>query len=320
MYWQRVRVALLASIVAMTAAHAVVRAADAPPAPPGPAPAPGPHAVAPAPCGAAPCAPATRKICVTECVPEYYTTTRTVYRSEKVCEKYTAYKCVSVPETRTRTCTVYEKVPVCETRTRTFCVSVPCVEQRTCMEKFWVCKPVTTCKRKCVDKGHWECREVPCGPSLKDRFKKCCKSSCCDPCACCCPCPKTKTKKVWVPCKVWVEEQCCKMKRVCEYRPVTKCVNTCKKEVRHETYQVTVCKCVPRCKTETYTVCVEKKIPYEATRWVCKCVPHQEQVTCCRMVKRVVEKEVPVCETCCPPPCCNTCCPKKCKKCRKCCD
>jgi len=54
-----------------------------------------------------------KTICVEECVPEHYTTTRTVYRTEKVCEKYTAYKCISVPETRTRTCTVYEKVPVC---------------------------------------------------------------------------------------------------------------------------------------------------------------------------------------------------------------
>jgi hypothetical protein len=297
----------------MTAAHGVVRAADAPP-PPGPAP-----AAAPVPAPAhGPCAPATRKICVTECVPEYYTTTRTVYRTEKVCENYTAYKCVSVPETRTRTCTVYEKVPVCETRTRTFCVSVPCVEQRTCMEKFWVCKPVTTCHRKCVDKGHYECREVPC----KQRHHK--KSGCCDPCnPCeCCECPKTKTVKVWVPCKVWVEEQSCKMQRVCEYRPVTKCVHTCKKEVRHETYQVTVCKCVPRCKTETYTVCVEKKIPYQATREVCKCVPHQETVRCCRMVQRVVEKEVPVCDTGCQPSCCDGCQPK-CRKhhrSRSCCD
>ena len=320
MTWQRVRVALLASIVAMTATLPVVRAADAPApcnscAPAACAPAP----CAPAACAPAPCAPAMKTISVVECVPEYYTTTRTVYRQEKVCEKYTAYKCVSVPETRTRTRTTYEKVPVCETRTRTFCVSVPCTEQRTCMEKFWVCKPVTTCKKKCVDKGHWECREVPCGSSFGSWMGKLCskKKDCCDPCACCCECPKTKTKKVWVPCKVWVEEQCTKMVRVCEHRPVTKCVTTCKKEVRHETYQVTVCKCVPKCHTETYTCCVEKKIPYEATREVCKCVPHQETVTCCRMVKRTVEKQVPACDTCATP--CSTKC-KKHKKHKSCCD
>jgi len=304
MTWQRVRVALLASIVAMTAALPVVRAADAP-ATSTPAPAPDP------------CAPAMRTICVVECVPEYYTTTRTVYRQEKVIEKYTAYKCETVPETRTRTCTVYEKVPVCETRTRTYCVSVPCTEQRTCMEKFWVCKPVTTCKKKCVDKGHYECREEPCGSSWLSKFGSK-KKDCCDPCACSCECPKTKTVKVWVPCKVWVEEQCTKMVRVCEYRPVTKCVTTCKKEVRHENYQVTVCKCVPKTKVETYTACVEKKTPYEATREVCKSVPHQETVTCCRMVKRTVEKQVPVCDTCCPTPCCEK--SKKWKKSKSCCD
>src|SRR5262249_55630718 len=204
MYWQRVRVALLASCVAMTAALPVARGEEAA----GAGHAAPPHAPA-----AAPCAPAMKTICVEECVPEYYTTTRTVYRTEKVCEKYTAYKCVSVPETRTRTCTVYEKVPTVETRTRTFCVSVPCVEKRVCMEKHWVCKEVTTCKKKCVDQGHWECREVPCGKSLFSGHKKgkggCCDS--CNPCDTCCECPQTKTKKVWVPCKVWIDEPCTKI-------------------------------------------------------------------------------------------------------------
>lgn len=279
---QRVRFALLASTVVMTAALPAARGGDGC-------------------CPPAPCGPAMKTICVEECVPEHYTTTRTVYKKERVCEKYTAFRCESVPETRTRTCTVYDKVPCVETRTRTVCVSVPCVEERTCMEKHWVSKPVTTCKKKCIDKGHWECREVPCRESLFDRLKKACKDDCCDDC--CEPCPKTKTKKVWVPCKVWVEEPCTEWKKVCEYRPVTKCVTVCKKETRCETYQVTVCKSVPRTKCETYTVCVEKKVPYEATRWVEKCVPHQEQVSCCRMVKRVVQKQVP-CDPC-PPPCCK---------------
>jgi hypothetical protein len=284
MYWQRLRVAVLASCVALTAALPVARAEEA-------------HAAA------APCAPAMKTICVEECVPEHYTTTRTVYRTEKSIEKYTAYKCVSVPETRTRTCTVYEKVPVCETRTRTYCVSVPCVEKRVCMEKHWVCKEVTTCKKKCVDQGHWECREVPCGKSWFSS-KKGGGGDSCD--SCCEPCCKTKTKKVWVPCKVWIDEPCTKIEKVCEYRPVEKCVTTCKKETRTENYQVTVYKCVPKCHTETYTVCVQKQVPYEATREVCRCVPHQEQVTCCRMVKRIVQKQVP-CEPCCPcpPPCCH---------------
>ena len=108
-----------------------------------------------------------------------------------------------------------------------------------------------------------------------------------------------------------IDVPCTKTVRVCEYRPVTKTVNTVKKEIRHETYTCTVMKCVPKVKEETCTVYVEKKIPYEATRTVCKKVPAEEKVTCCRMVKRCVEKQVPVCEEeCapeCPPPCDSGC-------------
>jgi hypothetical protein len=199
---------------------------------------------------------------------------------------------------------VYEKVPVCEERTRTICVSVPVCEERTCMEKHWVCKEVTTYKRKCVDKGHYECKVVECKPGL---FAK--KSKCCDPCDPCCKpaCPKTKEVKCWVPNKCWIEEPCTKKVKCCEYRPVTKTVKTCKKEMRVEKYTVNVCKCVPHVKTETYTCCVEKKTPIECTRTVCKCVPVTEQVTCTRMVKRCVEKQVPACDACDP-------CAKPCKK------
>jgi len=296
MIWQRVRLALLASMVAMAAALPVApgkalagdcKTSDGKPC----------EVISSAPAAA----PAMKTIRVTECVPEHYTTTRTVYKTHKVEEKYTAYRCEKVPETRTRTVTVYDKVPVEETRTRTICVNVPCVEERTCMEKHWVCKQVTTYKKKCVDKGHYECKTVECKPGLVERL---CSKKKCDPCDPCCEqaCPKTKTVKVWVPCKVWIDEPCTKTVRVCEHRPVKKQVTVCKKETRCETYKVTVCKCVPRQKVETYTCCVEKKIPYEATRIVCKSVPVQEQVTCCRMVKKCVEKQVPVCD-----PCCDTC-------------
>lgn len=278
MIWQRVRMAVVACIVAAAASLPYARAAD-------------------------PCAPAMKTIQVEECVPEYYKTKRTVHKMQQVEEKYTAYKCELVPEKRK--VTVWEKVPVEETRTRCVTVSVPCVEERTCMEKHWVCKEVTTYKKECVDKGHWECREVPCGPSMKDRlFGK--KKDCCDPCAD--ACPKTKTVKCWVPCKEWVCKPCTKTVKVCEYRPVTKKVTVCKKEVRHETYKCTVCKCVAR--EKECIVHVEKKTEYQATRKVCKCVPVEEEVTCCKMVKRIVEKQVPACN-----PCCDPCSKKKSKCC-----
>jgi len=300
MIWQRIRRALLSSIVAMTAALPLVRAENASandaekdcskPATPAPAPAPG---------------PAMQTIRVVERVPEYYQATRTVYRMEPVQEKYTAYKIEHVPETRTRTVTYYEKVNVIEKQTRTKCITVPTMETRTVMEKHWVCKTVTCTRKKCVDQGHWVYKEVPCNDGLRGLFRKCKKDDCCDPCAC----PPTKTVKVWCPKKVWIEEPYTKTERVCELRPVTKTVCVHKKQLVHETVDVCVTKCVPKTRTETYTVCVEKKTPYEAVRTVCKCVPHQETYTACRMVCRTVEKQVPVCDPCCEP----------CKRSRKCC-
>jgi len=59
---------------------------------------------------------------------------------------------------------------------------------------------------------------------------------------------------------------------------------------------------VPECRTETYTCCVRKCIPYQATRCVTVCVPHCETVTECRMVRKCVEKQVacaPACHDAC---------------------
>jgi hypothetical protein len=200
-------------------------------------------------------------------------------------ETYTAYRCECVPETRTRVCTLYKQVPEVKTVTRTYCVCVPTVEERTVMQAHVTCKPVTTMSRRCVDRGHWECREVPCeerGHSFKGLFKRLCRRhDCCEPCCePCCP-PPTKTVKVWVPCKVWEEVPVTCMQRVCEYRPVTCKVTTYKQETRQENVQVTCWKCVPEQKAETYTVMVARSVPYQATRTVRVCVPCTETVTCC---------------------------------------
>jgi len=291
MIWQHVRVALLAGgIVAATALTA--RADDC----------------------CTPCAPQYRTVCVKEWVPENYQTTRTVYTRECKQETYTAYRCESVPETRTRTCTVYKMVPEVKTVTRQVCVCVPVVEERTVMESHVVCKPETQVVRCCVDKGHYECREVPCGPSFGERFHKLCgrhNDCCCEPCNDCCV--RTKTVRCWVPCPTWEEHTVCCVKRVCESRPVTCKVTVYKREVREEKCQVTCCKCVPETKTETYTVCCTKTVPYQATRTVVCCVPHQETVNCCRMVCRTVEKKVE-CNTCCNSCCETTCCKPYCHK------
>jgi hypothetical protein len=294
MIWQRVRVALLASMVTMASALPLAGKARADHCNSG-----CPHAPAAGP--VAPVAP-VKTVKVMECVPETYTTTRTVYKQVEVEEKYTAYKCVTVPETQVRKVCTYEKVPCEEVKTRTICHKVPYCADKVCYEKHWVCKQVTCYKKKCVDNGHWECRQVE--KKCHHRKKGC--GDCCD------PCPKYKTKKVWVPCKTYVEEPYCKTVRVCEMRPVVKKVTCYKTETRVEHYKVCTYKCVPREREETVTVCVTKKIPYEACRKVCKCVPVQEQVTCTRMVQKCVEKPISDCQ-----PCCETKCETKCKK-RKC--
>jgi hypothetical protein len=278
---QQIRVALLAgSFVAATALTA--RADDA-------------CKSAPAAPAAAACAPQFRTVNVQEWVPETYQGTRTVY--DRVCsqEKYTAYRCESAPETKTRNVTVYRQVPEVKEVVRHVCVSVPVVEERTVMKTHWTCVPETRVVRKCVDKGHYECKEVPCGPSFRDRLAKLCRRGCDD---CCEPCPvRTKTVKVWVPCPVWEERTVSCMKRVCEHIPVKCQVTVCRTQIREEKAQVTVCKCVPETKTETYTCVVNRMVPYEATRTVVRCVPREEKVTCTRMVCRTVQKQVPA-ETC----------------------
>lgn len=253
----------------------------------------------------------TVRVC--EWVPETYQCTRTVYKTECRQETYTAYKTECVPETRTRTVTVNKMVPEVKEVTRTYCVRVPVTETKTVMESHWTCKPVTKMVTKCVDKGHWECQEVPCGPSFRDRLSglfhrhgcgDSCGSNCGDACntACCEPCPKTKTKKVWVSCKVNVECPVTCYERVCEQRPVTKCCTTYKTETRTEVCKVNVCKCVPECKTETYTCMVKKCVPCQATRTVKVCVPCTETFTATRCVQKWTEKQVPV------TPCCENAC------------
>jgi hypothetical protein len=284
MVWQRLRLALLTGAILATAGI-TVRAGDC--------------------CAPAPCAPATQKICVKEWVPETYQAKRTVYQTVCREEEYTAYKCECVPETRTRT--VYKMVPETRTEMRTVCKCVPVVEEKTIMQSHWTCKPVTKIVKKWEDHGHYECKEVPCGPSLSERIHKCLhhKHDCCEEC-----CVRTKTVKCWVPCKVCVETPVTCYERVCEQRPVVCKVTTYKTTTEQVPVQVTCCKCVAT--PETYTCNVMKQVPYKAKRTVTTCVPHEETYTATRMVCRTVEKEVPCVETACCKPSCETCCTKKC--------
>ncbi|MSR31066.1 MAG: hypothetical protein EXR99_06110 [Gemmataceae bacterium] len=271
MFWKRAHIALLASFFMATTAS-VVRAEDTP-------------------------APATRTITYKVLVPEYSESTRTVYKRECVEEKYTAHKCEWVKEERTRTCNVKKWVNEIKEETRTVCEWVRSCEEKTIMKKVTTCKPVTCIVKKCVDKGHWECKEVPCGPSILDRVKGILnRNDCCEP-----KCEqKTRTVRCWVANKVMEECKVTRMERVTECVPCKVKVNVCKKVAKEVKVKVCHKKCVTETKTEKYFVCVPKKVAYEATRKVMKCVPHQEKVKCCKMVEKCVEKQVKVCDPCAP--------------------
>lgn len=270
MNWQRIRFALLAGVVSATLAPAA-RGGDCAP----------------------PCTTCYKTVCCTEWVPEQYQCTRTVYKTEYKQEVYTAYRCETTTEVRTRTCTVNKMVPEFRTQVCNYNVCVPCWEERVVMKPCVTYKPETKIVRKCVDQGHWECKEVPCKPSLCERMKKCLHHDCCE------ECPKMKTVKCWVPCPVWIECPVTCMVRCCEYHPQTIKVCTYKTECRQKEVQVCSYRCVPETRVENYTVCVPVKVPYQATRCVAVCVPCQETVTLCRMVPHTVCKQVPVCDPCC---------------------
>lgn len=292
MVWQRARIALLCGALALAAAVPARAQDDKKEA----------EKIA-APAAANPC---TRKITVYEWVPEKYTTTRTVYKKECREETYTAYKCENVTEKREITC--YKQVPCVETKIVERCVCVPVCEERTVMQQRTVCKPVCKTVRKCVDQGHWECKEVECGPSMHDKLKKCFhhkKNDCCDPCAnqCCeAPaCPRTKTVKVWCAKPTWCEQQVTCMEKVTECVPVKCKVTVYKKELRKEEVKCCTTKCVAEKKI--VDVCVQKKVPVQCKRTVQCCVPVQEKVECCKMVCKAVEKEVAISNDCCTPCC-----------------
>jgi hypothetical protein len=252
-------------------------------------------AAAAGPCCEPSCAPAPcfKTVTVKEWVPEQYEATRTVYKTEYVQEKYTAYREECIPETRTYTVNVTRSVPVTKDVEVTCYKCVPTTETRTIYKKVCVCKQVTTIHKKWEDHGHWECRQV----EVKPFFHKCCKDDCC-----CEPCPKYKTKKVWCPCKVCVETPCTKTVKTWECVPEQVCVTVNKQVPYKEIRKVCSYQCVTEAVTKTCTVNVKKCVPFEATRCVAKCVPVVEKYTACRMVCRCVEKQVPVCEA---QPCCG---------------
>lgn len=262
-------------------------------------------------CAPACTTPCTRTIRVRECVPETYKVKRTVYRSECKTEVVEGFRCERVPETRERTVCCVKRVPVTKVETRKCCHYVTEYQNRTVMKTCYKTVQETCMKKKCVKRGHWECESV-CKTNfmgiLHNRMNKCC-----DPCNPCCREPETRTvsRKHWVRCPEYQECPVTVCKKVCVQTPVTCKVAVCRAVWTEQKVNVCTYQCVTEKRVEKYTVCVEKKVPCKITRTVRVCVPHEEEVTCTRMVSRTVCKEVPAsncCNNSCDNGCANTCC------------
>jgi len=183
-------------------------------------------------------------------------------------------------------------------------------EERTVMKTCYQTVQETVMEKKLVRLGHWECRET-CGGGLLGGGLfgggHGHGNNCCDPCAT--SCTPVRTKKVWVCCP---EYTCCPRtvcKKVCVQVPTVCKVPVCRQVWEDVTVNVCTYQCVTENVVQKYTCYETRQVPCKATRVVRVCVPYQETVTCCRMVSRCVERQVPVCNTsCCNTSCCETSC------------
>ncbi len=249
----------------------------------------------------------TVKVC--EMVPVVKDVTRTVYKPVTKEVMVTEYTTQMVQEVKTKTYTEYKRVTETVMKPVTKTIKVPVTECRTEMHSRWKLESYTTYKTKTVDKGHYECREVPAGPGLFDRL---CSKKCdpCNPCGSCNTCPKMKTVKCWVPCCVTECVPVCKKKLVKECYPVTKQVCTYKCQTVTEMVPCCVTKCIPECKTCSYTVCKKVCVPHQVKKCVTTCEPVCETVKVTVCEPRWVDKQVACsspCSTSCDP-CASACC------------
>jgi hypothetical protein len=269
-------------------------------------------------------APAMRTITCTECVPETYTVKRTCYRTECRTEQYQTCRTECVPVCKERVCCVVKRVPCMTTQTRKVCKYVTSYQDKTVMKACWSTVQETCMKRQLVCRGHYECREVPCGGGLfggsggglfggHGHHNN---NNCCDPCATTC-CTPTRMKKVWVNCPEYRECPVTVCKKVCTMVPTTCKVAVCTPCWSEVTCQVCTYKCVTEQVVQKYTCYETRSVPCTATRTVRVCVPYETTVCCTRMVAKTVCRQVPVsncCDTGCNNNACNSnagsnCCP-----------
>jgi hypothetical protein len=250
----------------------------------------------------APCGPTTRSVQVTQCVPETYTTKRTVYKVECRQEQVDSFRCERVPVYKERVVTHMKRVPIYKEEVRKVCHKVTTYEERTVTKKVWKTTEHTVMQKRLKSLGHWECREA-CQLFSGGLFSghghgRGCNDSCNDSCRnghrddCRDDCRPARTRKVWVYCPQY---ECCPVK-VCKRVCVEECVKcrvpVCRNEWREQRVKVCTYQCVPEQRTEKYCEYTTRQVPCKVTRQVRVCVPREETVTCTRMVPRTVTREV----------------------------
>ncbi len=259
----------------------------------------------------------TRTINVTECRPEQrqrsFTVCRRVPYQETVTQAYT----VMVQKTQMKRIveTVYK--PVMHTVNQQYTVMVPHCEQRQGVQHVVQCYPVQETRAVCVDRGHWETREVqvPCG-GYPVRCGGCAgygyyggsygRGACgtCGGCGTCPPPTVTRCVRVWVPQIVQQQVAYTVMKQQLVARPYTYNVTVCKPETRVR--QVQVCErvaeqvtrdvpvtiCVPEQRTRTFNITRYKDVSENRVENYTVNVPHTVQKTIQVPVSQCVPKTV----------------------------
>jgi len=173
----------------------------------------------------------------------------------------------------------------------------------------------TCMKKQLVRLGHYECREVQplfghggggglfSGGGHGHRG-----NGCNDPCAnnngCNDTCRPTRTKQVWVHCPEYRECPVTVCKKVCYTECVPCKVAVCKNVWREEKVKVCTYQCVTEQRVVKCTEWETRRVPCKATRTVRVCVPCEETVNVCRMVRREV---APAPAAPCAQPCTNAC-------------
>jgi hypothetical protein len=241
---------------------------------------------------------------------------RTVYRYECRTEQYDTFRCERVPVCRERTVTCVKRVPVWTEQCRKVCVKETVWETRMVNKTCYKTVQETCMKKQLVRLGHWECREVQPlfghggggGGLFSGRGHGHHGNGCNDPCAnnngCNDVCRPTRTKQVWVHCPEYRECPVTVCKKVCYTECVPCKVAVCKNVWREEKVKVCTYQCVTEQRVVKCTEWETRRVPCKATRTVRVCVPCEEMVNVCRMVRREV---APAPAAPCAQPCTNAC-------------